>query len=207
MKINKHAVVSLMVIFFAISIMNVEVLADKKKQESSDEQEKMIKLWKEYAAPGEKHKFLEYFVGQWESRQKIWLEPGSDPLIRNQDIYVESLYGGRFTKAYIKIKEKIYGMSIEATVITGYDNYKKQFVSVTFGSSGTEFVHMYGTLDDTGKIRTDTGYVDDVVTGERVKLKGVTTLINKDTYTYEMFQTEPRGNEIKYMEIIYTRKK
>jgi hypothetical protein len=207
MKMNKHAVVSLMVIFFAISIMNVEVLCDKKKQESSDEQEKMIKLWKEYATPGENHKFLQYFVGQWESKQKIWLEPGTEPIIRHQEISVESLFGGRFTKAHIKIKEKIFGMSIEGIVITGYNNYKKQFVSVSYGNSDTEFHFMFGTLDKTGKVRTDTGYEDDFMTGERIKVKGTTTLIDNDKYKYEYYQTDSKGNEYKSLEIIYTRKK
>ncbi len=207
MKMNKQAVVSLMVIFFTILIMRAAVIADEKKQELSAEDQKIMEIYKKYASPGESHKFLDYFVGKWESSQKIWMEAGKEPLIRNQEISVESLFGGRFTKAHIKIKEEILGMSIEALVITGYDNYKKQFVSVTFGTSGTDFVLMYGTLDNTGKIRTDTGYVDDVVTGERIKLKGVTTLIDNDTYTYEMFQTDPQGNEFKYMEITYNRKK
>jgi len=206
MNIIKRTSVGLLVIFLVLPVLNLGA-ADEKKQELSAEDQKIMEIYKRFASPGENHKFLDYFVGQWESSQKIWMEPGGEPLIRNQEISVESLFGGRFTKAHIKIKGEILGMSIEAFVITGYDNYKKQFASVTFGNSGTDFVLMYGTLDNTGKIRTDTGYVDDVVTGESVKLKGVTTLINNDTYTYEMFQTDSQGKELKYMEITYTRKK
>ena len=207
MKVNKQAVVSLMVIFFTILIMRAAVIADEKKQELSAEDQKIMEIYKKYASPGESHKFLDYFVGKWESSQKIWMEPGKEPLTGKQEISVESLFEGRFTSAHIKTIGEVMGMTIEGIVITGYDNYKKQFVSITFGTTGTEFFLMYGTLDNTGKIRTDTGYADDVVTGERIKLKGVTTLINNDTYTYEMFQTDPQGNEFKYMEITYTRKK
>lgn len=215
MRMNKHAVVRFrfLVIFFicficfTVLMMNMAVFADKQKQESQsqEEQEKMMKLWQEYTTPGEKHRFLEYFVGQWESQQKIWLEPGSEPLIRNQEISVESLFGGRFTKAHIKIKEKIMGISVEGIVITGYNNSKKQFVSVTFTNAGTDIHLMYGTLDETAKIRTDNGYVDDFMTGEKIKVKGVTTLIDNDKYKYEYYQSDAEGNEHKSLEIIYTR--
>jgi hypothetical protein len=85
-------------------------------------------------------------------------------------------------------------------------NYKKQFVSVTFGTTSTDFHFISGTLDKTGKVRTDTGYEDDFMTGERIKVKGVTTLIDNDTYKYEYYQIDAKGNEFKSMEIIYTRK-
>lgn len=206
MNIIKKTSIGLLVIFLVLPVLSLGA-ANEKKQELSEEDRKIMEIYKKYASPGENHKFLDYFVGKWESSQKIWLEPGSEPLTRKQEISVESLFEGRFTRAHIKTIGEVMGMSIEGIVITGYDNYKKQFFSVTYGTSGTDFVLMYGTLDSTGKIRTDTGHVDDVVTGERIKLKGITTLINNDTYTYEMFQTDPRGNEIKYMEITYTRKK
>ncbi len=209
MKMKKHAVASLMVIFFTFSIMNAVVLADKEKQELSgeQEQEKMIKLFKEYASPGENHKFLQYFVGQWESIQKIWPEPGSEPITRKQEINVQSLFGGRFTKAYIKTHGEVLGISIEGIVITGYDNYKKEFVSVSYGTTGTNLSFMSGTLDKNAKIRIDTGHYDDIFTGEKLKVKGVTTIIDKDRYTYEYYYFDPRKNEIKSMEITYTRKK
>jgi hypothetical protein len=202
----KKTAIGLLVIFLVLPVLSLGA-ADKKKQELSPEDQKVMDLYKKYASPGENHKFLDYFVGKWESSQKIWMEAGKEPLTRKQEISVESLFEGRFTSAHIKTIGEVMGMTIEGIVVTGYDNYKKQFVSVTFGTSGTDFVLMYGTLDNTGKTRTDTGYVDDVVTGERIKLKGVTTLIDNDTYMYEMFQTDPRGNEFKYMEITYTRKK
>ena len=204
---NKHAVIRLVVIFFTLSIINGMIFSDQQNQESSDEQEKMIKLWKKYATPGEKHKFLDYFVGQWESIQNIWSEPGGESLLRHQEISVESLFGGRFTKAHIKIKEKIMDMSVEGFVITGYDNYKKQFHSVTFTNAGTDLHFMSGTLDKTGKVRTDTGYEDDFMTGKKIKVKGITTLIDNDKYKYEYYQSDTKGNEFKLMEIIYTRKK
>jgi hypothetical protein len=146
-------------------------------------------------------------VGEWESIQKFWPEPDSKPIIREQEISVESIYEGRFTRAHIKTIGEIMGVTIEATVITGYDNYKKKFVSVTFGTTGTDLSFMSGILDKTGKIRIDTGQYDDFFTGKKTKVKAITTLINNDQYTYEYYYFDPQGNKIKSMEITYTRKK
>jgi len=206
MNIIKRTTIGLLFIFLVLPVLHLGA-ADEKKQELSAEDQKIMEIYKKYASPGENHKFLDYFVGKWESSQKIWMEPGQEPLTRKQEVSVESLFEGRFTRAHIKTIGDVMGMPLEGIVITGYDNYKKQFESVTFGTTGTGLFLMYGTLDNTGKTRTDTGYVDDVVTGERIKIKGVTTLISNDSYKYEFYQTDDKGNEFKSMEITYTRKK
>ncbi len=208
MRIIKHLIVSLLVLSLVTSLSAASFSAEQQEKEPgmSKEEQKMVQLWKEMATPGENHKHLEYFVGEWESSQKIWTEPGSEPMLGSQDIRVKSLFGGRFTEAYIKFKREFFGVNIEGIVITGYDNYKKEFVSVTFGNDGTGFLLMHGTLDKSGKVRTDYGQVDDYLTSEKVKIKAVTTLVNKDKYTYELYQLDAKGNEIKYMEITYLRK-
>ncbi|UCH92864.1 MAG: DUF1579 family protein [Candidatus Aminicenantes bacterium] len=208
MKIIKHVIVSLfaLVLFFVNSVPGAAVFAEEQNKELSEEQQKVMKLWQKYTTPGENHKHLEYYIGDWESIQKIFPEPGAEPVIRKQEINVKSIFGGRFLKAHIKGKNEIMGISPETIVITGYDNYKKEFFALSYGNMGTRYHITCGTLDKTGKIRTETGGFDDLITGKKIKVKAVTTIIDRDKYVYLLYQIDPSGNESRLMEITYTRK-
>lgn len=205
MKMIKHIMLSLLIVFLAILVLSVS--AQEKNQEMSEEQKKMIELWKKYTFPGEKHKHIEYFVGEWESIIKSWPVPGKEPNVRTQKIKVESFFDGRFTKAHIKTDASDIGMLLETIVINGYDNYEQEFFSITLSKQRTDYYLTTGKLDKTGKIRTDTTVRTDIFTGKQNRVKAITTIINRDKYTYEYYQIDPEGNEIKRMDITYTRKK
>ena len=205
MKMSKHVMLSLLIVFLAALVLSVS--AREKDQEMSEEQKKMMELWKKYTFPGEKHKHIEYFVGDWESIIKSWPEPGKEPKVRNQKIKVESFFDGRFTKAHIKTDASDIGMLLETIVINGYDNFKQEFFSITLSKQKTDYYLTTGKLDETGKIRTDTSVQTDIFTGKEYRVKAVTTIIDQDKYIYEYYQLDPEGNEIKKMDITYTRKK
>ncbi|NIM12673.1 MAG: DUF1579 domain-containing protein [Candidatus Aminicenantes bacterium] len=208
MKINKHVTAGLAVLFFVIMVLAAPalVLAEKQDQKKSEEQQKIEELWKKYTFPGEKHKHLDYFVGEWESVQKLFRKSG-EAVTRKQEITVVSLFQGRFTKAHIKIKADIMGIAPEGIVINGYDNYKEEFFSITFGNLGTEYFLTSGKLDKDGKVRIDRGDRKNIYTGEEYKIKAVTTIIDRDNYVYEYYRIASDGNERKTMEITYKRKK
>ena len=205
MKMIKHVMLSLLVVFLATLVLSV--FAQEKNQEMSEEQKKMMELWKKYTFPCEKHKHIQYFVGEWESVIKSWPDPGKPPEVRTQKIKVEPFFDGRFTKAYIKTDASDVGVLLETIVINGYDNYKQEFFSITLSKQRTDYFLTTGQLDKTGKIRTDTAVRTDFFTGEQYRVRAITTIINQDKYTYEYYQIDPEGNEIKRMDITYTRKK
>ena len=205
MKMIKPVRLSLLVVFLAALVL--PVYAQEKNQEMSEEQKKMMESWKKYTFPCEQHKHIEYFVGEWQSIIKSWNEPGKEPAVRTQEIRVESFFDGRFTRAHIKTDASDIGMILETMVINGYDNFKQEFFSITLSSQRTDYYLTAGKLDKTGKIRTDTAVRTDIFTGEPYRVKAITTIINQDKYTYEYYQIDPEGNEVKKMDITYTRKK
>ncbi len=205
MKIIKHVMLSLLVVFLATLVLSVS--AREKNQEMTEEQKKMMELWKKYTFPGEKHKYIEYFVGEWESEMKSWRQPGKEPEVRTQKIKVESFFDGRFTKAHIKTDASDIGMILETIVINGYDNFKQECFSITFSKQRTDYYLTTGKWDKAGKIRTDTAVRTDIFTGNQYRVKAVTTIIDQNKYTYDYYRIDPGGNEIKKMEITYTRKK
>jgi hypothetical protein len=205
MKIIKH--VCVIVIFLLLVSMGMDgaTLAAQEKNPIIEKTLKELIVMKDLTAPGENHKHLEYFIGNWESAVKLWVEPGTDPLCYRQDIFVKFLLGGRIT--YAEIKSNILGAESDQVVITGYDSIKKEFYQVTFSDLGTRYTTSAGTLDKSGKIRTETLLYEDSATGEKVTFKFVTTLIDNNKYTFDVYQIDSKGKETKGMEVTYFRKK
>jgi len=179
--------------------------AEEQKPVLSEEEQKAIQLQLEIGAPGPMHKHLEYFVGQWQSEFKTYDDPKKEPLIHRQDISVSMIHGGRQTVAHLK--GEAMGQPYDALVITGYSKHKKQFYAIQFNSMITEYFTTTGTLDSTGKIRTETGILEGDPSGEIYRIKAVTTLLDLDHYRYDLYIIQPGGQEVKNMEIFYTRQK
>lgn len=198
MKLIKRLTVSLLVLFIVSTALNVTVLAEEKKM--SPEEQKMMKLWQEYATPGENHKYLEYFVGEWDSTSKMWPKPGAEPMVEKQVVKSKMFFGGRYLKSHIK--GPMMGMPSEGMMITAYDNFKKKFISIWLDSQGTGIFQASGALDTSGKVRTETAVWDDIMTGGKANYKLVTKIIDKNTYVFEMYH-----NNFKSMEMTYKRKK
>ncbi len=192
-------------VFAAVILMGIGVLAEESETAYLESLAKEIKMIKESGALNENHKHLEYFIGDWESQVKYWFQPNTEPVTDKQDIQVIPLIEGRFTLA--RLKGNLLGTPYEIDVIMGYDSVKKEFFSISLSDLGTGYTINPGTLDKTGKTRTDTGEGQDSATGEKVKLRAVTTIIDKDKYTYEQYQTYPGKEEFKSMEVVYLRKK
>lgn len=203
MKIIKHLGFSLVVLVFVSLTLNVAIFGQQQPQ--SEEEQKMMKLWQEYATPGENHKYFEYFVGDWEVNVKMWMKPGAEPEVSKGGNTSKMILGGRFLKSYYT--GTMMGMPFEGLSITGYDNFKKQYVTMWLDNAGTGIYQTSGTLDKASKTRTETGLWDDFMTGGKSKVRWTTKIIDDNKYIFEMYGPDPTGKEYKSGEIIYTRKK
>ena len=204
MKFIKHLGFSLVVLVFVSLTLNVAIFGQQQPQ--SEEEQKMMKLWQEYATPGENHKYFGYFVGDWEVNVKMWMKPGSEPEVSKGDNTSKLILGGRFLKSYYK--GTMMGMPFEGISITGYDNFKKEYVTMWIDNAGTGIYQTSGTLDKASKTRTETGLWDDFMTGGKSKVKWVTKIIDDNKYRFDMYGEDPKtGKEFKSGQIVYTRKK
>lgn len=202
MKIFKPLLSGVLILFFVVSTVSVPLPG----QQPSEEEQKMMKRMEAYATPGENHKYLEYFTGKWEVNSKAWMKPGAEPIVSKSDIKGKMILGGRYLKSFYK--GTMMGMPFEGIGITAYDNFKKKFINLFLDNMGTGIYKSSGTLDKTGKIRTETGAWDDIMTGGKSKVKMVTKIIDKNKYSFEMFMLNggPDGKTFKSMEMICTRK-
>lgn len=203
MKKMKKVLINVMVTSF-LMVFNSVVFAQEKKPKIADADKNAQELLAiQYATPGENHKFLDYFVGEWESQVKYYIEPGVEPITFKEQISVQWILGGRFT--YAVLKGNLPGQPYDVYVYTGYNNYKKEFFAIQLSTMGTGYYLSTGHLDKTGKIRTDTAVVEDPISG-KINVKAVTTLVDRNKYLYDFYVLDDKGKETKVMDVVYTRK-
>ncbi len=175
--------------------------ADEKKM--SDAEKEMMAKWHEYSTPGDAHKVLDHFVGDWDYTVKWWNAPGTEPAVSTGENEVKWIMGGRFIEA--DVDGTSMGQKFEGLGIMGYDNVKKVYTNVWIDSMGTGMMTGTGSYDAEKKQLTETGSYTDAMTGEDRTYRGVTTIIDNDNHTYELYTSGADGKEFRQMEITYKR--
>ena len=178
-----------------------QVSADEKKM--SDAEMEMMKKWHEMATPGEAHKVLEHFIGDWDYTVKWWNAPGTEPEISTGDNESKWIMGGRFIES--EAEGTSMGQKFEGMGIIGYDNVKKEYTSVWVDSMSPGMMTATGSYDAEKNQLIETGSYTDPMTGQEKSFRGVTTIIDKDNHTFEFYTEGPDGKEFRQMEITYKR--
>jgi hypothetical protein len=169
-------------------------------------QEEMNKRWMAYATPSDGHKHLEFFVGTWKGDVKMWMEPNGKPMETVQTAEGKLIMGGRYLEAHIK--GKYQDMPFEGRQLVGYDNMKKEFLTHWIDNMGTGFYPSSGSLDKTGKTRSESGVWVCPITGSDLNVRIITRILDKDKFSMEMYTSGGivGDKEFKNMEAVYTRK-
>jgi hypothetical protein len=166
-------------------------------------QQQMMEAWLRLAAPGPNHKLLEPMVGSWSVAVTTWTAPGLPPEHSEGTQENAMVLGGRFLQQLAS--STFMGEPFEGIGYTGYDNGKGVFVSTWMDSMGTMVMISTGNADESGKVMTLTGTLDDPVSGKPTTVREVVTVVDQDKYTVEMFGPGPDGKEFRTMEGVYTR--
>ncbi len=172
------------------------------KDRKNDDIERM-KKWQAFASPGSMHQKLAERAGKWKNRAKMWMKPGSPPVETRSSSETKMILGGRYLKMFYE--GSVSNMPFKGISIAGYDNHKKKFFSIWIDTMGTGVLLSEGQYDATGKILTEIGEMDDVATGQKLKMKIVTTMLDRDSYKLEMYSHYPGRKPFKSMELISNR--
>jgi len=172
------------------------------------EMEEMMKKWAAYATPGEAHKRLDGMVGKWDFECSWCMKPGDEPETMKGTTELKWIYDGRY------VQQEASGPAMDpngppfkGTGLYGYDNAKKQYVTLWFDNMGTGVMFGYGTADASGKEITFTGEGVNPMNDKNEKWRCVLHLGDKDKFTYEMYGPGPDGKEFRQMLLTYTRAK
>lgn len=155
-------------------------------------------------SPGENHKHLAWYAGDWTFTNKMWMDPSQPPLESTGTMTGEMVLGGRY--ALTHWKGSMMGMPFEGRGTEAYDNLKKQYVSSWVDNMGTGILYMTGTCEDGGKKCSMKGDMIDPMTGKPSYMRTVTTWTDQNNFKWEMFAPGPDGKEIKGMEMTLKRK-
>ena len=174
------------------------------KGKASDPQAAMMEMMQKLAAPGEHHRKLEPFVGEWSLAVKYRMEPEGEWEESPSSSKVSWMFDGRYIREDVE-GEMMEGMKFKGLGITGYDNLKQKYVSVWLDNMSTSLMTSEGTCDESCKVFTFMGEQIDPMSGKTMKERTVLRVLNNDRHVMEMYMTGPDGKEFKSMEIIYTR--
>jgi hypothetical protein len=179
----------------------------KKSPKKMPSQEEMMKRWQESMTPGAQHKMLEESVGTWDAEVKMWMNgPKGEPMVSKGTSESKMVLGGRYLQQ--DFTGEMMGQPFVGTGFTGYDNFKKKYVSFWIDNMSTGMSTMDGVLEKDGKTTTMWGKMDDPMTGEKnKKIKYVTRFVDKDTQVFETYDVTSFGDKKPIMVITYKRRK
>lgn len=196
----------------SVVLVNSAVAQDKpakkdkkaKPEAAAPDADAMMKKWMEVATPGPQHKALESSVGEWEVASKWWMAPDAPPTESKGVSKVRSILGGRFMQE--DYSGDFMGKPFNGMGLTGYDNFKKKYVSFWIDDAGTGMFTSEGAADPAGKVFTFQGKMDDAMTGEKDKpMKMILRILNANKRVFEMHDLS-KGEKSLCGEMTYTRK-
>ncbi len=165
------------------------------------EMEAMMKV----AAPGEHHKPLQRYVGDWTYTMKMFMAPGQPAMESVGTMHAEPILGGRYVQSVYK--GDFMGQPFEGRSTDGYDNMAKQYVGSWVDNAGTGIMSSTGSCDASCKSFTYVASMMDPMSGKKIDTKQVITWLDDNSFRMEMFMVDPAsGKSTKTMESTAKRK-
>lgn len=152
------------------------------------------------------HKQMEYEVGTWDGESKMWMAPGTEPMV-SKGVEVNKMLGQMWLIS--EYESEMMGTTFVGRFQMGYDPYKKKYVGSWIDSMSPNMSTMEGTMDEANKTMTFMSNGINIMTGKEEVSKMVSTIIDHDHKKFEAFGQVPGkdGEWWKKMEITYTRRK
>jgi hypothetical protein len=180
---------------------------DAKKSSHEMDKDAMMADWMQLGQPGEHHKHLNPLAGNWSYVLRWTMDPSEPMQETNGTSENKWVFGGRFLKLKVTGESSEDGNTFEGLGFYGYDNLKKQYVSIWLDNHSTGIWMAMGSCDPSGTVFTYVGGETDPRTGKQKQVRSVLRILGDDRYVFEMHEPGPDGKEFKMMEITYMRKK
>ncbi len=170
--------------------------------EMSPEAQAEMAAWMELAQPGEHHKHLQRYEGKWKTEIKMWMAPGSEPMLNESTVEAEWIMDGRFLKW--QHQGDFAGSPYMALGYDGYNNGDGRYETIYMDNFGTLMVFYTGECSDDGKTRVTKGSFTNPMAGSTIEQRNVFSWIDDDHFKLESFM-KMGDEEYKQMEMLYER--
>jgi len=164
----------------------------------------MMKAWMEYATPGDMHAMVAKFDGEWNADITMWQDPSAPPAKSTGTAINRMIMGGRYQESLHT--GTFAGMPFEGRSLLAFDNEKKKFINTWIDNMGTGIMVMEGAWDDASRTINFSGSQVDPVSGENMDVRETFQIVDDNTQLMQMFMRSKGGEEVKMMEIKFTRK-
>jgi hypothetical protein len=163
----------------------------------------MMETMQKIGAPGEHHDHIARLAGDWKVEGKMWMAPGTEPTETVGKAKNRMIMGGRFLQS--SYDSTFMGGPFQGMGIEGYDNMLEKHIGIWFDSMGTTIMQFAGECAKDGMVTTTVSEFVDPMTHELTTMKGTTTIVTDDQYTFESWSPGPDGKLFKSMEVTYSR--
>jgi hypothetical protein len=177
--------------------------AKSEAAKTSRTQDAMMEAMMKMAAPGPMHDLLKPMTGHFKVTTKSWMQEG-EPTVSEGTSENTWILGNRYLQT--TFRGNFAGMPFEGYGLLGYDNQKKEFVSVWADNMGTGIAFSDGSADPSGKVFTMKSTFPDPATGAMVPYTMITKVMDENQYTMTMVSMKD-GKEHTDMEMMYSRLK
>ncbi|MCI0585664.1 MAG: DUF1579 domain-containing protein [Planctomycetes bacterium] len=198
---NRTALVTCLAILPAAAVAaGIQEKEKKPPMEMPPEMQEGWKRWQEMCTPGENHAKLAPLLGKWDTKTTIL---GMATQGTSESRW---LVDGRWLQE--EWSGEMMGQKGRGWVTLGYDNFKKKYVVSFVDSFSTTMNTAAGAWDQTGKVLTAHGFLDEPMTSEQDKpVKYVWRLLSPDRRVFEVHDLAIGETNTKVIEVEYTRKK
>lgn len=163
----------------------------------------MMRKAKQFTQPGEAHKLLGRFIGNWTTETRFTM-PGLTRPPEKGSSSCSWLFEQRWVRC--EFKGTMMGMPMKTFTLLGYDNFKMSYRVMTVQDMDTAMNTSEGDLDPSGKALLTYGTIDEYLTGEHDKMvKYVWRFLSEDKLVLEVYDLPIGENNNKVFEIAYTR--
>jgi len=170
--------------------------------EMTAEQMAEMEAYMKAGALGPEHEMMAKHVGTFDVAMKSWMDPAGPPM-ESKAVAVRTLHmGGRVL--HEEFQGEVMGMPFTGLSRTGFDNVSRKWWSTWTDSMSTGIMLSEGECDENFTCTYVGSYNDPI--------KGVTThryvahWKSPDEQFFEMYGPGPDGQEVKMMEMVYTRR-
>ena len=188
---------TLIVALVAVAVTGAVATAQEGQMDPKAMEEMMFKLM----TPGTQHALLGKAAGQWTTTMISYME-GPEPVKSTGTYTAEAALGGRYMIG--RHSGQSMGMAFEGLNIDGFDNSTGRFFSFWIDNFGTGYYLAHGDLAADGKTLAQAGTMN--FGPMEIPSRSETVFTGDDTMTFTMWHTMD-GQEVKAMDIIYTRVK
>ena len=156
--------------------------------------------------PGAEQKILAADEGTWDATIKMFAPGSSEPQVSKGTEVNEMMPGGMWLLS--KFDGEFGGMKFHGRGQFSYDSAKKKYIGTWIDSMAPALAMLEGSYDAKTKTMTYTGDGVDPDGKQKYTQKMVTTTKDDGTRVFTLFMKyEGAPNEMKLMEITYTKKK